>query len=228
MTHDFFLSPRAVYLIVFNLVNPQNSKIKYWMKKVSLIPNVFKVLMIGTHLDQFQQLEEKKCSQVEEYIQKITNEFSNMKFHFFPVSCKTREGIEKVTEFLDQMKIHFEVVPASYVRLYDKISEEQEKSKEDPSSLFATMDRYQELALKADVLKESILQSARFLNDVGQIVFFKNPVDQSKNYFAFNPPYLVCCTSFLFCFHLIPIEHSFCRLRYLHLLSQWNSLGKME
>lgn len=56
-THEFFLSSRSIYLVVFNMTKITESRIEYWLKKIqSFHSNTkkgseTKVFLIGTHFN---------------------------------------------------------------------------------------------------------------------------------------------------------------------------------
>eukprot|EP01088_Endostelium_zonatum_P020081 TRINITY_DN722_c1_g1_i1.p1 TRINITY_DN722_c1_g1~~TRINITY_DN722_c1_g1_i1.p1 ORF type:complete len:2287 (+),score=512.39 TRINITY_DN722_c1_g1_i1:319-7179(+) len=65
-THQFFLSRRAIYLMMFNLVNKEITKIEYWLQSLrsKLGPNI-PVIIVGTHLD------DPRCTK--EYVNSVFN-----------------------------------------------------------------------------------------------------------------------------------------------------------
>ncbi|MBX9719512.1 MAG: 50S ribosome-binding GTPase, partial [Microbacteriaceae bacterium] len=68
-THEFFLSERAIYLVVFSVINPESytSRIRYWLKTISAFhasttPIAF---VVGTHAD---RISSESVSTVRDYV----------------------------------------------------------------------------------------------------------------------------------------------------------------
>jgi len=87
-THTFFLSPRSIYLIVFNMVDEQSSRIEYWLNTVQSRASNPVVVLVGTHLD------DKRCTS--SFVAELTSgieERYRKKFPFIKavafVSCHT-------------------------------------------------------------------------------------------------------------------------------------------
>jgi len=52
-THSFFLSHRALYLVVFDMTEPlESSRVEYWLKSVEARTKDSPVILVGTHADQ--------------------------------------------------------------------------------------------------------------------------------------------------------------------------------
>lgn len=79
-THQFFISQRSVYLIVFSLVKVDDDRIEYWLKAIRsgivfyivdtfIVFNRFlgarkaPILIVGTHLDH-PKLKREHCAEV--------------------------------------------------------------------------------------------------------------------------------------------------------------------
>lgn len=64
-THAFFLTKRAIYLIVFNLVDPKQGQaaVEYWLQCINARAARAPVIVIGTHAD------DKHCTK--EYIDSV-------------------------------------------------------------------------------------------------------------------------------------------------------------
>eukprot|EP01113_Clastostelium_recurvatum_P022441 TRINITY_DN2678_c0_g1_i3.p1 TRINITY_DN2678_c0_g1~~TRINITY_DN2678_c0_g1_i3.p1 ORF type:complete len:2207 (+),score=796.21 TRINITY_DN2678_c0_g1_i3:224-6844(+) len=93
-THQFFLSQRSLYIIVFNMMlGDETSRLEYWLQSIKVAAKTAPVVIVGTHADH------PRCTP--EYIenlagvlqQKFTWRFKNIR-GFFPVSCKTRKGFD--------------------------------------------------------------------------------------------------------------------------------------
>lgn len=52
-THQFFLSPQAVYILVFNMMDTEESnRIEYWLHSIRSRARKAPIVLVGTHLDE--------------------------------------------------------------------------------------------------------------------------------------------------------------------------------
>jgi hypothetical protein len=103
-THQFFLTDKAVYLIVFNLAQDEETSlrtIEYWMKSIRLRAIYAPIIVVGTHLDQLSSPE-----QGERIKSRIKQQFKTLKVEeVFFLTCVKKKG-RKMAE-------SFKSVPAS-------------------------------------------------------------------------------------------------------------------
>jgi serine/threonine protein kinase/GTPase SAR1 family protein len=175
-THTFFLSDRALYVVVFNLVDPQSrSRVEYWLKIIRTTGGVIPcpVVLVGTHLDdplltpELQQDARDKCKRFKE-------RYTNIKDICY-VSCVAGDGIkelrQRLLEIAMQQKILTNLVPQSYLTL-DKVIN-QMKVDNRPVLKWA---EYMALANKCNISDQNVLIAAtEFLHDVGSLIWFNQP-----------------------------------------------------
>lgn len=173
-THQFFLCDRAIYLIVFNLVDTDYSRVEYWLKKLKGIGKLIPppIIMVGTHLD------DAKCTP--DYLQKIQNQLkkwksshSNIQGHMF-ISSPTQTGLRDLKALLFQVaqrqKILTSLVPQAYIKLDQILTQEKTKKK------VLSWEEYTELATHVHITqKKALEQMTEFLNDVGSLIWFDTP-----------------------------------------------------
>eukprot|EP00012_Vannella_robusta_P006904 CAMPEP_0206208048 /NCGR_PEP_ID=MMETSP0166-20121206/15974_1 /ASSEMBLY_ACC=CAM_ASM_000260 /TAXON_ID=95228 /ORGANISM="Vannella robusta, Strain DIVA3 518/3/11/1/6" /LENGTH=748 /DNA_ID=CAMNT_0053628965 /DNA_START=1 /DNA_END=2244 /DNA_ORIENTATION=+ len=87
-THQFFLSPRSVYLICFNLLENNHSKVEYWLNSIHSRARGSPIFLVGTHLDDKQVTEEY----LQEYMSKLCNTVKPERF----ISIPSVKGIYSV------------------------------------------------------------------------------------------------------------------------------------
>jgi len=130
-THQFFLSHGAIYIICFNLLQRDLSKIEYWLNSVHTRARGSPILLVGTHLD------DKRCTN--EYVQNFIQDIKRRYMKRFrdnlgvpsiqeviAVSCKgKRIGIKTVMDRVAQIARKFRLVgqlfPASWLRLESQL-----------------------------------------------------------------------------------------------------------
>ena len=91
-THSFFLSQRAIYILVFNLLEPEETnQIEYWLQSINSRTENSPIIMVGTHA------EDKRCTQeyIKLYFEKIMEKYGQ-RFRNHIVSMHAISNIEKV------------------------------------------------------------------------------------------------------------------------------------
>jgi hypothetical protein len=136
-THRFFLSERAIYLLVFNLVNQEVSKIEYWLHSLATRVKNCPIVLVGTHLD------DERCTK--EYVTQVFEKLHNKYAKMFPnivdytaVSTSALANFKGVKELQSKIvtvatryKFIGQRVPSSIVLLSKRIEtimEEQKKA----------------------------------------------------------------------------------------------------
>jgi hypothetical protein len=126
-THQFFLSHGAIYILCFNLLQRDLSKIEYWLNSVHTRARGSPILLVGTHLD------DKRCTNeyVQNYIQDIKRRYMK-RFRdslgvpsiqeVIAVSCRgKRIGVKTVMDRVAHIAHKFRLVgqlfPTSWLRL---------------------------------------------------------------------------------------------------------------
>lgn len=175
-THQFFLSDRALYTVVFNLVDPlSRSRVEYWLKIVRATGGVIPcpVVLVGTHLDD-PALTPELLQDAKDKCKRFKERFTNIKDVAY-VSCLNGDGIkelrQRLVDIAMQQKILTNLVPQSYLSL-DKLIN-QMKLDNRPVLKWA---EYSSLANKCNISDQNVLISATdFLHDVGSLIWFNQP-----------------------------------------------------
>lgn len=177
-THQFFLSPHSMYIIVFNLLHPEeeNSFIEYWLKTIHERSPNSAIIICGTHSD------DKKCTR--EYIdnvfmQILTNtqaetRYPNLKY-LYDVSCTNGTNIRAVRKTIATItsEIMKTKIPESYLNLEEKINALLEA---DPTPPILKKDSFVQVALASGVEKNKILPAIDHLSSVGTLMY----IDKEK------------------------------------------------
>ena len=171
-THQFFLTPQCVYLVVFSLTDPDyEQRVKYWLKVVQSImekSQQIKIVVIGTHLDKVKSGQEEK---LKASLQRLLAKHSSVMAHVF-VSCiedqdKVAEKISRGIELAAQESGLVErEVPKSYLAVCQWV---REKEKVGVSRM-----GWEEMLSNFPGLNELFLERAfAFLHNMGDVFFSK-------------------------------------------------------
>lgn len=126
LTHQFFLSERSIYLVIFNMMDPNfTTKLEYWLNSVrsrASDPKQAPVLLVGTHAD------EKGCDEafLKKLMTLLNKDFISRFFNiqgFVPVSSTwgREKGLEeldlKMAEIAKKKNLVGQTIPSSYLLL---------------------------------------------------------------------------------------------------------------
>ena len=163
-THQFFLSDRSLFLLVWNArLGFEQCKLYYWLDTIKALAPESPILVVGTYLDErspdlpFADLKKK---------------YPSIK-DFHSVSNKNRytgDGISKllqaITKAASQLPLMGQRWPDSWLRVQDLIAVKKEKYK--PAAwLWKIME-------ECSVYGESQRVLARCLHELGDVVFFQD------------------------------------------------------
>ena len=130
-THSFFISSRAIYVVVFDLrYGEDQSKVDFWLNSVASRARKAPVLLVGTHLDEFEgnlPAVERILTQLD---QKYSARFPNIT-GITAVGCPTFAGVDPLCDMIVQaaQKSPFvqEQMPAIYLELEDVITSKKKE-----------------------------------------------------------------------------------------------------
>lgn len=128
-THEFFLSERSLYLVIFNLSKGLNAAyMEHWLQSIVARAPDAPVMIVGTHLDQC--AEEQVEAIALELTEKYSARFPNIKTVKF-VSCSLGKGLGAVQEAIEEVvgsQEHMgERMPKSYMALERALIAERAK-----------------------------------------------------------------------------------------------------
>ncbi|XP_063433340.1 uncharacterized protein LOC134715226 [Mytilus trossulus] len=180
-THQFFLSDRAVYLLLWNVrLGQEHAGLNFWLSSISVHASKAPIFIVGTHMDQVPKAEIPMEEMMATYPQ-IEG--------FFFVSSFTGQGIEelksnllKVTLKQDYMG---EKIPAAYLDMENIIL----RKRQEDVNLIAYGEVERMANISGIVEKEEVAQAVQFLHDLGSVQHFSNEVLKSK--VVINPQWIV-------------------------------------
>lgn len=203
-THQFFLTKRSIYLVVFNLANVRVSKIEYWLKTLKTrIGLDHSVIIVGTHCD---KRDESKNSESLfcDMQRKFGTRFPFIK-DYIAVSCKTGKGIDLLTrrliELSTRLKKNGETVPQSYILLEGRIALHKEKTQ------VMTRVQFMKFAKDSGVRDRQIDHCLQFLHDAGVLVHYNDEKNSElSDLVILDPQWIVDLMS-----SIITMKHSYAK-----------------
>jgi len=190
--HQIFLTPKAIYIVTFNLLdNDSDSQIGYWLRSIMARVSKPKIILVGTHLDEYQKLHSVDIAQLNQYF--TSKYLPIVPLKFFAVSCVgTEENINILrSEIEDQISTDLSVVkelPYSHVLLEASLKEKALELSDFPILTLNDLMRLGNTCGIASMGK--ILECTRILHSIGSIIHF-DKLGQLRDFVVLDPQWLV-------------------------------------
>lgn len=179
-THQFFLTNRSVYLLVWNVrLGAEHSGLDFWLNSIDCHAPFCPIFIIGTHIDEVKKYSLDMAKMKKRYPQI---------FGFYFVSSKTGFGIEELSGDIIKAALNEkymgEKIPKCWLDFENALKEfKKTRNVMDYSEV-------EKLAHDFGIFEKSELsQVVQFLHDLGSIMHFNNEFLRKK--VIVNPQYMV-------------------------------------
>ncbi|XP_077120929.1 leucine-rich repeat serine/threonine-protein kinase 2 [Ranitomeya variabilis] len=200
-THPHFMTPRALYLVVYDLSKGASEvdAIKPWLFNIKARASSSPVILVGTHLDVSDEKQRKAC------INKIKMELFNQRelpcvqdYHFVNATEES-DALAKLRKSVIKECLNFKIrdqavlgqlIPDSYLELEKRILiEKQNAPVEFPVINHRRLqDIVQENQLDLD--EHELQHAVHFLNESGVLLHFEDPALQLRDLYFVDPEWL--------------------------------------
>ncbi|XP_053318521.1 leucine-rich repeat serine/threonine-protein kinase 2 isoform X2 [Spea bombifrons] len=200
-THPHFMTPRALYLVVYDLSKGESEvdAIKPWLFNIKARAATSPVILVGTHLDVADEKHQKAC------ISKIKKElFSQRELptiqeHHFVNAIEESDLLAKLRKSIIKECLNFKIrdqpvlgqlIPDSYLELERRILNERKSAPiEFPVINHKRMKEIvEESQLHLD--EEELPHAVHFLNESGVLLHFEDPALQLRDLYFVDPQWL--------------------------------------
>ncbi|KAM8973231.1 leucine-rich repeat serine/threonine-protein kinase 2 isoform 2-T2 [Pelodytes ibericus] len=200
-THPHFMTPRALYIVVYDLSKGESEvdAIKPWLFNIKARATSSPVILVGTHLDVSDEKRQKAC------ISKIKKELYNQRelpciqeYHFVNATEES-DLLGKLRKSIIKECLHFKIrdqtvlgqlIPDSYLQLEKRILNERKNAPFE----FPVINHKRMLEIVEDCqlhLDEHELPHAvHFLNESGVLLHFEDPALQLRDLYFVDPQWL--------------------------------------
>ncbi|XP_069136652.1 uncharacterized protein [Argopecten irradians] len=181
-THQFFLSDRAVYLLLWNIrLGHEHAGLNFWLNSITVHAPKAPIFVVGTHTDQMTKIELPMDEMRQTYHQ-IEG------FHF--VSSKNGNGIPELKEALFDVTLQQEYmgekIPQAWLQFESIIASKKVENKMDVLSY----QQVENLGTKAGIVDAvELAQAIQFLHDLGSVQHFQN--EHLHKHVVINPQWIV-------------------------------------
>ncbi|GAM27829.1 hypothetical protein SAMD00019534_110050 [Acytostelium subglobosum LB1] len=190
-THQFFISSRSLFVVVFNMVTflqqQDDARVSYWLQCIEAWGGDAQVVLVGTHLDELTSGQEERIQA--EIDSKFCAAFPSIK-GFLAVSCKTSKNINKLQALLVKVgraeKKLGQSHPQSFTQLESLIVNEREMN----NPPIITKHEFLAMAEQCGITADQVPKASHFLKELGIIVYFDDDKSGLDAFVFIDPPWL--------------------------------------
>ena len=193
-THSFFISSKAIYLIIWDLRYPtEEARVSFWLNSVESKAANAPVILVGTHYDDpmFQQDPNKITKILTEVSEKYCPRYGNIK-NVMAVSATEYAGIDQLMNIIEQTALSMPNILDKLPKIYQNLENLiiQEKDKLSPPAV--TWNEYtRNIASKVNFKdEEHLLEATEFLNNLGSLVYFEKTKNMTEPLVVLDPQWL--------------------------------------
>ncbi|KAL6057002.1 Myotubularin-like phosphatase domain [Balamuthia mandrillaris] len=196
-THQFYLSRRSIYIVVFNLMDKNIMagnfrRVEYWLQSVNAKAKGAPIVVVGTRQDLASQ------SQVNELFLKMQSQFADFGVKkYIAVSCLTGKGLKALKDGIVELALSQrnmgEQIPVSYLELEKvafRMKVERQKNRQPPT--ISWPDFREEVFKNVSGLTndEELIRAAEFLHELGSLVYFHDVKTGLSDIVILDPQWL--------------------------------------
>ena len=163
-THQFFLTERSLYLLVWDaLAEEEYGRIDYWLKTIQSFAAESPIIIVVN-----------KCDKDIGRIRRIDKEDYQSRFpqikDVFYVSCKDNTGISKLRKCIKSLAIRLPLMKTTWLSSWMSVRQTlEERSTCENFILYQT---YLEICASKDIGGDEALSLAKYLHDLGIVLFY--------------------------------------------------------
>ena len=163
-THQFFLTKRSLYILVWDaLAEEEYGRIDYWLKTIQSLANDSPIIVVVNKCDQgigrFRRLDEDDYKERFPQIQEIVY-----------VSCKDNIGIRHLRKLIKNLAVNLPLMKTSWLSSWMTVREELEKLSKEEN--FISYGRYLEICKTANIDVDEARSLIKYLHDLGIVLYY--------------------------------------------------------
>jgi hypothetical protein len=204
-THQFFLSERSLFIVVYNLERPiEDSRVDYWLNSIQSKVRGASVLVVGTHIDGMRrEARENLPAFIRDFKVSYRQNYPALDLAFVAISAKTGEGIQELKDLLEKRVVSAkqmgEMLPSSYLLLEKSVVEERRRVPPIVSKA-----KFLEMGQCCSITSETeLFRASSLLHNLGTLIYFDKDTTLNQ-YVILEPQWLAKMMA-----TLITTKHSF-------------------
>ncbi|MBN1992378.1 MAG: leucine-rich repeat domain-containing protein [Anaerolineae bacterium] len=176
-THQFFLTKRSLYLMVWNAgVGVEQAGLDKWLKNIQVVAPDSPVLLVATHIDQ---------RQPDLNYQALKARYPQLAGHY-AVSNKTGQGVDTLKTALAQTAAQLSLMEQQWPQSWAAVEQALLNRPEHHIDLDKYMACCRQPGLKADIARATL---SSYLHDLGKILHFQDD-DLLSNLIVLKPNWI--------------------------------------
>ncbi len=160
-THQFFLTQRSIYLLVWDArQEDEHGRIDYWLKLIQSFGGDSPIIVVMNKIDTgYREINRRG----------LTEKYKNI-IAFVDVSCKTGEGLVKLNELIQKEVSQLEHLKIDWYQSWFNIKTRLEELNRD----YCEYGEYEKMCEQEQLDKENQKLLIRFLHDLGIVLNFQD------------------------------------------------------
>ena len=206
-THQFFLSGRSIFVVVWNLEKPiEDSRVDFWLNSIQSKISNATVVLVGTHLDGLKGPAKDAVPDLFKQTKlRLRMLFPSLDIIAYAASARTGEGMADLKDALEKKIVaskHMgETIPSSYLLLERMVTDARVTHQNLP---IVSKHKFLEMSSMCNISGEKeLFRASNLLHNLGTLIYFEQDLVLSR-YVILDPQWLakLMCT-------LITTKHSF-------------------
>lgn len=206
-THQFFLSGRSIFVVVWNLEKPiEESRVEFWLNSIQSKISNATVVLVGTHLDGLKGPAKDAIPDLFKQTKlRLRMLFPSLDIMAYAAGAKTGEGMLELKDALEKKIVsskHMgESIPSSYLLLERMVTDARNTHNQLP---IVSKHKFLEMSSMCNISGEKeLFRASTLLHNLGTLIYFEQDLVLSR-YVILDPQWLakLMCT-------LITTKHSF-------------------
>lgn len=206
-THQFFLSGRSIFVVVWNLEKPiEDSRVDFWLNSIQSKISNATVVLVGTHLDGLKGPARDATPDLFKQTKlRLRMLFPSLDILAYAASARSGEGMTELKDALEKKIVsskHMgESIPSSYLLLERMVTDARITHHTLP---IVSKHKFLEMSSMCNISGEKeLFRASSLLHNLGTLIYFEQDLVLSR-YVILDPQWLakLMCT-------LITTKHSF-------------------
>eukprot|EP01087_Luapelamoeba_hula_P012480 TRINITY_DN3484_c0_g1_i2.p1 TRINITY_DN3484_c0_g1~~TRINITY_DN3484_c0_g1_i2.p1 ORF type:complete len:2043 (+),score=287.04 TRINITY_DN3484_c0_g1_i2:206-6334(+) len=196
-THQFYLSRRSLYIVVFalndtDIMSGNYSRVLYWLQSVNAKAKGAPIVVVGTRQDLC------AAGHVKEVFMKMKDTFSPFGVkHYLAVSCLNGRSLPElrnlILEIALKQRTMGEQIPKSYLELEQLVAKKRQEMSDEKKPPTMKYEQMRTMAIESVSRledEETLVRALQFLHELGSVVYFSDPRSGLSDIVILDPNWL--------------------------------------
>ena len=208
-THQFFLTKRSLYLLVFNTrLETEAGRLSYWLETIRSRAPDAKVIIVATECEEHHP--------PSGFFAPLKGRFSDMIVgnDFYRIGCETGVGIKELWQKIARCAADLELMGHPWPKAYADVEGAINKCRDEDGKAYISRKELTDIKAKAGVGEDKFDTLARVLGDLGTITHFPDSPDL-EHLIVLKPEWLTKAISLVLDYKPLAAAHGLLEHRWL-------------